>query len=319
MTKLNDYDVGVIVGRFQIPILHEAHQKIISEVVSRHKKCIVFVGASPTLGTKEHPLDFVNRKVMIEKVFPTVVVLPIADVNNDELWSKNLDSAIRVTYPQGSVVLYGGRDSFVKHYTGKFDAYEFPTHDYRPATEIRAEIGRTVINSDDFRAGVIYSTQNQFKRTHLTIDVLLYDKTKGVLLGRKRNEKNFRFIGGFVEGETLEAAVIKEAKEEAGVDLFNMKFLGSSVISDWRYQYTSDSVLTSLFAAEVDGTPVAGDDIVEVKWFSFEELYSEVDEDSDEDSIFVDSHRKLFKELGQEFIGSLCKSNWTDGKKKGKK
>jgi bifunctional NMN adenylyltransferase/nudix hydrolase len=309
MAKINDYDIGVIVGRFQIPTIHEAHHKIIAEVVARHKKVIIFVGVSPTLGTKEHPLDFVNRKVMLEKEFKGVVVLPMLDVNNDRIWSENLDTAIRTTFSQGSVVLYGGRDSFVKHYTGKFDAYEFPTHDYRPATEIRADIGKTVINSDDFRAGIIYSTQNQFKRVHLTIDVLLYDRSKGVLLGRKKNETKLRFIGGFVEGDTLEEAVRKEAGEEAGAEIDNLEFLGSSKISDWRYRNTSDNVLTSFFAAEVNYSSGAGDDIVEVQWVPFLKLYL------DYELILVPSHIQLFQQYGKSFIEQFVDKKLRGGKK----
>lgn len=111
MSKINDYDIGCIVGRFQIPTVHEAHKKIIQEVVNRHKKVIVFIGVSPTLGTKEHPLDYTNRKIMIEKEFPSVVVLPLMDVRNDFIWSENLDNAVRAVFSIGSVCLYGGRGS----------------------------------------------------------------------------------------------------------------------------------------------------------------------------------------------------------------
>jgi bifunctional NMN adenylyltransferase/nudix hydrolase len=309
MAKINDYDIGVVIGRFQIPTIHEAHRKIIQEVINRHRKVIIFVGVSPTLGTKEHPLDFVNRKLMLEKEFSGVVVLPLLDINNDKIWSDNLDTAIRTTFPQGSVVLYGGRDSFVKHYSGKFDAYEFPTHDYRPATEIRAEIGKSVISSDDFRAGIIYSTQNQFKRTHLTIDVLLYDKNKGVLLGRKKNESKLRFIGGFVEGDTLEEAVRKESMEEANAEIDNLQFLGSSQISDWRYSHTSDSVLTSLFAAEVNYHGVAGDDLVEIQWVPFLKLYL------DYNLILVGSHSQLFQQYGKDFVEQFVDKKLKERKK----
>ena len=283
MATLQKHDVGVIVGRFQVPSLHEGHRKIIQEVLNRHSgRCIIFIGVSPTLGTKENPLDFVTRRAMIEQHFPNVVVAPLMDNGSDEVWSRNLDNAIKVIYPLGKICLYGGRDSFVKCYKGQFDAYEFPTHDYRPGTEIRAEIGKTAINSDDFRAGVIYSTQNQYKRTHVTIDVCPYRRVKNaiaILLGRKYDEDKMRLIGGFVEGEPLEEAVRREASEEANVELGEIEFVCSSIVNDWRYEGTSDNVLTVLFASEVGWggcltgkEEKAGDDLADLTWCALKQI-----------------------------------------------
>ena len=307
MSKLSNYDVGVIVGRFQVPSLHTAHRALIEEVCARHSnRVIIFVGVSPTLGTKEHPLDFKTRKFMIEQAFPEVIVAPQMDQARDEVWSKNLDNAIRTFYPLGKVCLYGGRDSFIKSYKGRFDAHEFPTHDYRPGSEVRTEVGKHALNTEDFRCGIIYATQNQFKRTHLTVDVCVY-RTKSptgaklakreVLLGRKPNETKFRLIGGFVEGEPLEEAARREAQEEAHATLEGpMEYVASVVINDWRYGKTSDSVLTTIFASELTwGGGQAGDDLEEVQWFDFADVYKNREEQ------IVTTHRILFEKLATYF------------------
>ena len=315
MSKLNKDDIGVIVGRFQVPALHVAHRALIEEVCARHhNRVIIFVGVSPTLGTKEHPLDYPTRKLMIESAFPEVVVLPLMDQARDEVWSKNLDNAIRTVYPLGDVCLYGGRDSFVKSYKGKFAAHEFPSHDYKPGSELRAQVGKMVLNTEDFRCGVIYATQNQYKRTHCTVDVCIYrdgkcvkgerEPLKEVLLGRKPNETKYRLIGGFVEGEPLEEAARREAGEEANVALEGpMEFVGSVIIQDWRYGKTSDSVLTTIFASEYTwggGKPgtdeeKAGDDLEELKWFDFKEVYAQ------REDLVVHTHRILLDKLADYF------------------
>jgi len=316
MPKLNNHDVGALVCRFQVEKLHEAHKKLIEEVISRHNnRVIIFIGVSPTMGTKENPLDFITRKSMVESAFPGIVVLPLMDCSRDEVWSKNLDTQIRTVYPLGKVCLYGGRDSFLKSYCGQFDAHEFPTHDYRPGYEVREAIGKESINSEDFRSGVIYSTQNQYKRTYLTIDVAVYrkfpqkagDKRKPeieILMGRKHNEIGYRFIGGFVEGESLEETVRREAAEEAHVTLEGgIEFVGSFVVRDWRYNNTSDSVLTSFFASELSwGGAItgkdeekAGDDLEEIKWINLKHLYN-----SSKD-IVVDNHQVLVEKLAEYF------------------
>lgn len=294
--KLKDYEIGVIVGRFQIDALHEGHTALINEVCSRHKRCIIFVGVNPTLGTKKHPLDFPTRRAMIQSAFPNVVVAPIKDVKSDMIWAQKLDEKIEEIYSIGTPCLYGGRDSFVDHYTpyGKYDAYEFPTHDYRPATDVRAEIGKEIINNDSFRRGIIYASQNSYPRTHLTVDVAV-TKTEGektfVLLGRKANEDKYRFPGGFVDQEEcLESAVRREAGEELGISLEgSINYICSMPISDWRYKDSGDSVLTSFFHSEYTfGGAKAGDDLVDVEWFDVRKIVKV--------EIF-DSHNKLMVEL----------------------
>lgn len=310
MPKLNDYDIGVICGRFQVPILHEAHKKLIEEVCTRHNnRVIIFIGVSPTMGTKENPLDFVTRKAMVESAFPGMIVLPLQDCSRDEVWSKNLDRQIRTVYPLGKVCLYGGRDSFLASYRGEFDAHEFPTHDYRPGSEVREAIGKKSIDSEEFRCGAIYSTQNQFRRTHLTIDLAVYKKEGKaikVLMGRKSAEVGYRFIGGFVEGESLEETVRREAGEEAHVSLEgDIEYVCSLIIKDWRYRNTSDSVLTTFFASELSWGGVitgkdeekAGDDLEEVKWFDLKTLYNQRKE------IVVDNHQVLVENLVEYFKG----------------
>src|SRR5690242_6721581 len=112
--KEDKYDVGVIVGRFQVPELHPSHKNLIRYVVEKHPKVIIFLGNPATLGTRNNPLDFEMRKQMILTDFPEAIVLIANDCVNDEVWSKNLDSAISsVTTPNQKVVLYGGRDSFI--------------------------------------------------------------------------------------------------------------------------------------------------------------------------------------------------------------
>jgi nicotinamide mononucleotide adenylyltransferase len=64
-----DYEVGVIIGRFQTNRLHEGHINLISHVLSNHKKAILILGVSRVQNTKKNPLDFASRKAMIQKLF----------------------------------------------------------------------------------------------------------------------------------------------------------------------------------------------------------------------------------------------------------
>ncbi len=63
----------------------------------------------------------------------------------------------------------------------------------------------------------------------LTVDALIIYEGEIVLIRRKNPpyQNHFALPGGFVEvGETVEAAVVREAKEETGLDIELLKLLG---------------------------------------------------------------------------------------------
>lgn len=273
------YDIGVIIGRFQLHELHEAHFEMVSEVIKRHDKTILFLGVSPTLCTQRNPLDFLSRKVMFEEAFGNQisVIQPLHDKKSDTVWSNQVDSKIREVFPLGSVVLYGSRDSFIPHYHGKFDVIELIPSSIVSATEIRKSVSKKVQRSTEFRAGVIYACYNSYPIVHPTIDVAITneDETK-VLLGRKKDEVEFRFIGGFadVTDESFEQTVKREAYEETGLEVDAITYIASDKVKDWRYRSTTDrSIMTTFFKAKkIFGAEKANDDIVELKWFDIATL-----------------------------------------------
>lgn len=55
---INNFSIGVFVGRLQIHELHEGHHYAIKQVVDNHKKTIIFLGVPKFIGTKKNPLDF---------------------------------------------------------------------------------------------------------------------------------------------------------------------------------------------------------------------------------------------------------------------
>ena len=200
--KTVKYDVGVVVGRFQVDKLHSAHVNLLQSVSENHHKVILFLGVPPTLGTKENPLSFNQRRQMVETLFPNLIILPINDRVSNFVWSKNLDSAISTIIPNTqSVVLYGGRESFIPKYSGRFPTLEFENEGFFSGTEIRKTASVQDINSDDFRAGVISGVSNQYPKVFTTVDIAIFRKNE-LLLGRKPDESLFRFIGGFAEPDS---------------------------------------------------------------------------------------------------------------------
>lgn len=269
------YDIGVVVGRFQVPELHEGHRKLLELVQSEVKNLLVLIGVAPALGTKENPLDFTSRARMIQTAFPSAIVLPLLDRPTNQEWSKNLDLLVRTTFPMGTVALYGSRDSFTKEYKGHHKVVRVEEFTDTNGTAIRKDAGKTIINSADFRAGIIYSTQNQYPKVWPTVDVAVTRKDhKEVLLGSRSENGVLIFPGGFVDptDETLEAAAMRELHEEAGGDLDlggvdAFSYVGSFQINDWRYK-NEERILTSLFTAELSfGTPKPSEELQSIGFY----------------------------------------------------
>jgi bifunctional NMN adenylyltransferase/nudix hydrolase len=268
------YDVGVIVGRFQVPALHDAHRDLINHVREEHRKVVIFLGVSPLFVTRENPLDFEARKQMILEEFPDVNVLYVKDQLADEVWSRKLDEQIKdVLTPSQTVVLYGGRDSFIRRYTGKLPTRELEAAQrvFLSGSEIRKEVARgSAKASSDFRRGVVWAAYSRFPTSYQAVDVaVISDDATQLLLGRKPNETKLRFIGGFVDPSdpSLEAAARRETQEEASIAIGDPVYLGSVRVNDWRYRAEPDKILTAMFAANhLSGRPVAADDLAEVRW-----------------------------------------------------
>lgn len=271
-----EYDVGVIVGRFQVHDLHNGHVNLIQHVCDNHRKVILILGVSPIPTSKTNPLDFEARKQMILQLFPHITVLYLKDVGDDNVWSEHLDRIVDdMLAPMQTAVLYGGRDSFLKVYNGHYPAVELVQEGHAPTsgTEIRENLRREVIASADFRAGVIWAAANRYPTCYPTVDIALFRKGYSeILLGRKLYESGWRLIGGFADpnSEAYEHDAIRELYEETGLETQWVEYIGSAKIDDWRYRAGPDKIKTLLFGGIAITTgssePSARDDIAEVEW-----------------------------------------------------
>lgn len=272
-----DYEVGVIIGRFQTNRLHEGHINLISHVLSNHKKAILILGVSRVQNTKKNPLDFASRKAMIQKLFPSLMILPVMDQRYDETWSSLIDNAISMPFGEKKTVIYGSRDSFIPHYKGKFQVIELEASFDHNATNIRAEVAKETLDSTEFRAGVIYSAFNQRPVTYPTVDICAHNEDGEILMARKPNEKYWRFVGGFVDptDESYEQAALREFSEETGGScvIGDLKYIASHRVKDWRYAKEESGIMTTLFLGrKLMGMAKASDDIADVKWVHIREF-----------------------------------------------
>ncbi|MEU1970178.1 NAD(+) diphosphatase [Microbacterium sp. NPDC019599] len=82
-------------------------------------------------------------------------------------------------------------------------------------------------------------------------------------------QNRFSCFAGFAEaGESLESAVVREVREEAGVEVSDLTYRGSQA---WPYPR---SLMLGFFATALDDSAARadGDEIAEVRWFTRDEI-----------------------------------------------
>lgn len=92
-----------------------------------------------------------------------------------------------------------------------------------------------------------------------------------ILLARGKHFRSafYSLIAGYVDvGETLEQAVIREAKEEAGIDVTNVRYFGNQ---PWPF---SGSQMIGFFAEADETQPIAicEDELHDARWFAIDNL-----------------------------------------------
>lgn len=110
---------------------------------------------------------------------------------------------------------------------------------------------------------------------YLTIDGIIEVYEEGifqgiVLIERKHKPYGLALPGGFVEvGETVEQALVREMKEETGLDVEIDRVLGiySDPDRDPRFH-----VATIVYVAKASGQPKGGDDAMEANLYALIDL-----------------------------------------------
>ncbi len=268
------YDIGVVIGRFQVAELHKAHLRLLNEVKKNHKQMIIMLGVPVVLGQLDNPLPFPVRAEMIREKYPDAHIIHISDMPGDNTaWSKQVDKLVRMLCPFGSVCLYGGRESFIDSYSGVYSTYELSVISGDEGTKVRSDIGHELINDVKFRKGIIYNSQNQYPRVFPTVDEAITRTDRGkieVFMGRRKEGMGLRFPGGFVDTSdlNLESAMRRERIEEIDIEASTkLVYVGSNLQLDHRYNTPDARIMTTLFQSEyIYGSGRIKDEFYETEW-----------------------------------------------------
>jgi len=308
--------LGVVIGRFQVPELHDGHKRLIQCGLDRCDHVLILLGLPKTgKPSDDDPLSAELRKRLILKSLINphkVTIQTIKGRSDDKVWSENVDTIIE-NMEYDSIRLYGGPDSFIPYYTGKYKTVEVDAFDSpQSGTTIREEIGKAIPTDRKdlgaFAKGVIWSQENRYPVNVPVVDVMVFkdEKEEEILLGRKEGEYKWRFCGGYVDiaDESFEHAATRELGEEMGLypGQANMKYVMSHGINDWRYSKSKDRMISTVFKtyAHVGGLnqAKAGDDLVELKLFKLSFTDHGIYLDADSPETLIEDH---FRILNQYF------------------
>jgi len=103
-----------------------------------------------------------------------------------------------------------------------------------------------------------------------TVDIIIMISEKIVLIERHNPPQGWALPGGFVDyGESLEEAALREAREETGLEVSNLRQFRA--YSDPKRDPRQHNI-SIVFCADAVGQPTAGDDAKNVRLFAVDEL-----------------------------------------------
>jgi len=104
-----------------------------------------------------------------------------------------------------------------------------------------------------------------YRNPFLTVDVIIHSGDRVVLIERRNHPLGWALPGGFVDyGESLEAAAMREAREETGLELVDLGQFRSYSNPDRDPRQHN---VTVVFTARGRGELQAGDDAKRAGWF----------------------------------------------------
>ena len=319
------FNAAVVIDPLQVVELGQYRAELYSKLLQNFSKVLIVVPVSSAGLDRNEFLDYPTRVAMVMDEFgahpmsPNNIklnIIPMPDMPTPKKWSEVLEARIREVLPMERVVILQGApaairgDDDIRHYFGKIKSVEASGYLFNDLSE-----AKVVSASAEFRRGMLYFALQTYKRINPTIDVAIIDyDRKLILLGRKPNETQYRFIGGHYEAKdgSYRVGGKREAFEESGgLEVGALEYVTDGNVNDWRYPNSTNQICTVLFAAPyMSGRPSTDtDDLEEVRWFKVGHHVNGGDSSLSfiQQDTMIEEHRKFFDNGLKQFLAEFSR------------
>jgi nicotinamide-nucleotide adenylyltransferase len=265
---------GIFIGRFQP--LHNGHISVIRKALSEVDELIIGIGSSQHGYTELNPFTLEERtKMIVKSIKGNYKIIPIPDIDDYPAWVKHVEKLcpkFEVVYTESPITkdLFNGAG-----YEIRIPAFEAGVS----GTKIRKSIAKRdskwksmvpagtleVILEAKGEERLYYLQENyKYPKPTMTVDAVI-EYAGGIVYVKRKNSPfkgQLALPGGHTEsGENVEKAVIREVKEETGLDFEIDGLLGvyNDLGRDPRGYYA-----TIAFYGRGKGKLKAGDDAADV-------------------------------------------------------
>lgn len=87
--------LGILIGRFQVPEMHEGHRFLVREIQSQCDKVLILFGSANRTRSVKNPFTYRERAEATKRLFPEVICAPLNDYPyNDSQWMADVAATI---------------------------------------------------------------------------------------------------------------------------------------------------------------------------------------------------------------------------------
>lgn len=168
MERKRDFDVAVMIGRFQP--FHKGHQALLNLALETASRVIVVLGSSHQARNAKNPFTWEERMAMIastldETTSGRVSFAPVRDYYDDQLWSKAVNEVVSAgcNESEKQIALVGFHKDASSYYLTRFPSWSFvesPQYGKVDATSIRQIYfeGNVPVTTNALLSGLLPST-----------------------------------------------------------------------------------------------------------------------------------------------------------------
>ncbi len=244
--------IGVVVGRFQTPMLTVAHKQLLKEANDENDRVVVFIQQKYVNLTDDSPLPYDIREYLVanfchEHLDKAVDILPLIE--------QKYMSVLLATIDENLMELHGYKSDYTlytkkgSNYTGLCKVKEFDINQMHSSASLREAACETSRKCFRTLNGIVATSIYQKPVVHNFV-VGLIKQENGILVERRHKKFNLPTVELTVSDDTMEEALenyIFASNPLARIT--NSDYVKGFKIADWRFRNCNDTAYYHLFTS----------------------------------------------------------------------